>query len=292
MRLAAPWNARRAFVTAVTALSIMAGCDEPPPPAVELARAVCDARPRCDCTEAVADDDCRSTTEEIFSTYVALPPETILTYDSACGATVVRAYEDLGCGSSADLSYDLSRGRVAECDRCKLYVGDKELGEACARIELTDYDDCAQGLFCFVDGDDPTAEGRCQSPCDTAGEGESCRERRCAEGLACSSTLGSQRCVRPVGDGEPCDEGTCGEGLVCGVLSHTCARAPRVGEACEGRCAEGGYCAPDDAGSFSCRAKKAQGAACLLSDECESGQCDLQAEVCRGVEPLVCSLRF
>lgn len=253
---------------------------------------MCDPRPTCHCAEELSDESCRSTAESIFSQYVALPDDTALDYDAACGATVVAAYEALGCGTEADLAFDLSRGGVAECGRCKLYYGTKQVGEPCATLDEADYDDCAQGLFCFVEGDDPTAEGSCGDPCEAAGLGESCASRPCDEGLVCPTALGSTICQLAVGEGEPCDSGTCGEGLVCATLSGICVRTPGVGDPCDGDCADGSYCAKEDTAAFTCHATKHEGDACLVDGECDSHHCDLEANVCRVAPPLVCSQRF
>jgi hypothetical protein len=280
-------------VSGAAAALLLCCCEEAvPEPVPELGRTVCDQRTRCDCGDEVSEESCRAVAEELFSRYASLPPSSGLEYDPECGATVVAAYESLGCGTEAELTFDLSRGRVIECGRCRLYRGTKQLGEPCEWVDVTACDDCTQGLFCFVEGDDQSAEGTCVDPCETAGLGEPCIWKQCGEGLVCGKSTDSRFCQLPGGEGESCHNGTCAEGLVYGTISGKCMTTPQIGEPCDGACAPGAHCSSAGSGTSTCQPRKLAGEACSSRFECESLQCDEETLVCTGVEPLVCSQRF
>jgi hypothetical protein len=96
-----------------------------------------------------------------------------------------------------------------------------------------DYD-CQDGLLCF---DDLAANTNlCRSP---AGDGESCEDIKCAQGLSCEFEAFDARICRPTpGLGEPCTNRCDGYTYCEPVVGVTgvCRRLPGIGEPCHHGC--------------------------------------------------------
>lgn len=157
---------------------------------------------------------------------------------------------------------------------------------------------CAEGLFCSF-GASPVCkvQGVDSDPC----EGE---HDACAGALLCMS---DSMCHPRGGLDAPCDiarAGSCADGFFCDLSSATCALPrPESGLCSPGEpsdsCAVGFYCdcvdqqaegwCPDGygtppSGTYACVAQAANGAACTVDHECESGNCAFNLKQCAPVD--------
>jgi len=130
--------------------------------------------------------------------------------------------------------------------------------------------------------------------------GEACRFTSQCEAGRCSVTSeGCGLCLPVVKEGEACgpELALCDVEMACDVESRTC-RAPRpglgVGADCSppNFCESGLFCAADDAGVRTCRAKIPLGEACGATSECLDGFCGDDTKLCSSVPGLgeVCAL--
>jgi hypothetical protein len=91
---------------------------------------------------------------------------------------------------------------------------------------------CASGT-CYPG--DFTGCGTCITPVTL---GQDCVNTQCANNLVCSASSlvapGNPVCTTPVGVGGACnDDGVCPANAHCDRTTHTCARLPAIGEACD-----------------------------------------------------------
>ncbi|HEY6728259.1 MAG TPA: hypothetical protein VI197_29820 [Polyangiaceae bacterium] len=238
---------------------------------------------------------CTTTIEARFSAdYASADPDNY-TYDpdlaGDCLATARALYSDLGC-QLQDSAVEIDPSVNETCDR--VFEGKLEPGAPCAAdIE------CAS---------QPGEERDCTSLGSDDDATVCVIERRAAEGEACYWTCsqeGSTYYCSGAGVETPAVQGRCytNDQLYC--ASGVCARQPALGESCAGNatCHEG-YCLNDlcvpagDTGDpcqsdlecaddlycdgTACAPKKAEGAACEDSSECESGSCDYDEGTCTG----------
>jgi predicted small lipoprotein YifL len=149
-------------------------------------------------------------------------------------------------------------------------------------------DQCQRDLYCV--------KGACAAEIP---EGEPCPGRGCAVGLICDPTdpaLGSAgSCWRRPERRQPLEGEDClpslppclGENVYCSGETYKCTRLPTVGQRCFDYCDATSYC-PNAAGSpMKCLRKKAGGAICSESVECQSGSCEHP----RGCSPINCPTR-
>lgn len=219
-----------------------------------------------------------------------------LTYDGDCLSKRLNVMLDRGCET-------IEPGNSLFCgeENCLIYHGDKKEGEECEGG--VSQANCEQGLVCL---------GTCQKPCQNTGfdipEGDLCFDSEipfsglCAEGLICDRESGL--CASTPGEGETCVQGQCGEGLRCASMGtelqcivpkatgeacttatecasavctpgdQTCGDFPAVGEMCVGYCADGATCAiAADAQQLTCQTIPAKGEPCLTQtlEACADG---------------------
>ena len=180
-----------------------------------------------------------------------------LKYDGVCVARRRERLEAAACQTEAD---DLLDAACAEA--CKPYVGTVEEGDTCQRFGITvDLDDCAQGLRC---DDDKTCVPLCE-PTEPLAEGDRCMAGievlgQCETDLFCDVTDGRCRVAATVG--EPCNERPCAGDAVCdlGLDPRTCVPLRDAGEACTN------------------------------GDQCQSGRCEEQEQVCGAEAAIACGL--
>ena len=103
--------------------------------------------------------------------------------------------------------------------------------------------------------------------------GEACPEGSCRdEGTYCDATMTCKALGLP---GDACATGRdCSSYYTCDATMH-CALGPKIGEACATglRCSQPDtWC--DTAGTMTCKARQADGAACTANNQCESNFCD------------------
>jgi hypothetical protein len=111
-------------------------------------------------------------------------------------------------------------------------------------------------------------------PCPNGGGG-SCY----VLGLACDAT---DHCAKLLGKGAACSptDSLCAADLTCDATTKICTALPTTGQPCTGGCV-GGYCdRPTLGGAGTCKAAQPDGAACTVSDGCESGHCDTSSQKC------------
>jgi hypothetical protein len=83
---------------------------------------------------------------------------------------------------------------------------------------------CASG---HCNGSDPTRCGTCVAPVPL---GQACTGMECANNLVCSASV----CATPVGIGGDChDDSVCPVDGHCDQTTHTCAKLPALGDACD-----------------------------------------------------------
>ncbi len=242
-----------------------------------IAETVCNQQADCECPNALAVDQCKTLVESAYKKYLTSPsPE--LVYDAGCAGQSVDQISDLGCGAVKDLV------ETTECNVCKIYHGDKKVGEACQDYEDSLYDNCDQGLVC--------ADKKCVDFCSPAGEGEECLSRPCIEGYVCVLSLdsGTSSCEVAAGLGESCENTSCVTDLMCDFDTSTCVERPALGEHCQGSCQDGSYCdaSSDNVDDWVCVAPKADGEACEGDSECESLDCDHETDKCT-TRALICT---
>lgn len=244
------------------------------------AAALCDKYAECSCSPSMDLDACRADEEaDVMTTRVA-PASSGLRYDPYCGTRSVHAIADFGC-ETLDEVIAAARGDD-DCDPCKLYVGDRRVGESCTVHGPAD--DCVRGAACV--------DGSCVDVCAPVPLGEPCLQRRCEPDLICEVDLDTEgnivrsACVREAALGEPCiDDATCSQQLTCDLETEVCRMLPFVGEPCTFSCAEG-WCEQTGTGA-TCRAAQANGEACTFDEQCE-GDCDLALGVCISAQALAC----
>lgn len=171
-------------------------------------------------------------------------------------------------------------GTITETGVCsEIYTPQQAEGDACVAD-----DECVTG-FC-----DFSATNECYGNCALepapVGEGESCSNAPCADGLVCvtKSDFSGEECVQRGGQqvGENCSfgSGACADGLVCGLGS--CTEIPTLkadGESCnldDELCTPGFVCAnleqtADGGLSGTCSAPIAQGESCGQTFQCAVG---------------------
>ena len=241
---------------------------------VTMAHLVCDTEATC-CGNATPESqdnislagDCYDELEWSFRHEAELAGEYGLQADPSC-------FAQLGeCGTPLD-------ERALECQApCKLYYGDKTVGETCGIDGLRLVDNCAQGLVCehFVISSEPCGPGgfqtcdegelRCVDPC--AGDGESCDHWGAA--WQCAP---DEYCDAPWGDD---------------YAQGSCLPRAELGAACDAEyssCVPEGFCDPAAPDGPTCVVTRADGEACAYDLECASRRCgayedtDQQGGVC------------
>lgn len=251
---------------------------------------VCGQASSCGCFEDVAgaEESCKSALDGQLQEIIDVGNAAGLTYDGSCVGRFLDLAGSLGCRTSWTED-DFAEN---ECWLCKIFHGDKGVGEPCGQSSGYDVgDDCAQGLSCWGE--------RCVDPCATVGEGGDCSAGSCDDGLYCDWDYDIETeemtatCVRAAGEGEACGEQRCDDALECDIETMTCVSAPPlpgVGEACTGSCREEAYCdtTDPDASSWTCVARKSDGEACESDQECLTWRCE--EGTCTPDGPIICSL--
>lgn len=140
-------------------------------------------------------------------------------------------------------------------------------------------DSCDSGGFC--DPEAAACDGNQQKCVPLAGEGESCADIDCQQGLVCIDPGGSATCKSPAAAGESCqDNRDCQADLICS--QDKCTVPAAAGQACNVgseaslllACQAGLYCDADilhHENSGTCRPRKGSGEECIMFYECNSG---------------------
>lgn len=229
------------------------------------------ARRTCDVTDAdgrAPDDDClralRGTVDEngacaIDAQCKSQRCELEACPDACCAGTCIGPPADprpIGFSSSCSSSSQCVTGSYCAASRTceRLLVVD---------MPCTDASECAYGLGC-------AGTPRTCKPLPALGD--DCPDRVCRDdGTYCAP---SGTC-EPLGlDGDPCtSSAACSPFYRCDRTQQRCRHGAAVGEPCASslQCAAvGTYC---DTDTGTCAARKSQGEACDLDDECESASC-------------------
>ncbi len=158
-----------------------------------------------------------------------------------------------------------------------------EIGEPCA-------DGCVEGAYCGAGGTCVPLEpagGRCQSDyvcgyglrcdegtcADTPGRGEPCTDGTCENAFGDRCDLTSATCVRlSPAAGRCLGDYDCQRPLQCGSTGR-CEHAPRIGQACIGECAPGGFCLQGTCEAYAQGSD--DGETCDLDRKCKSHFCDV-----------------
>lgn len=149
---------------------------------------------------------------------------------------------------------------------------------------------CADGLICKYSATAGTSlcrpVGTIGAPCSF--------DYDCQDGLLCYDDLaaGASLCRSPAGDGESCKEFRCAPGLSCEIEAfdaRVCRPIPRLGEPCTNRCEEYAYCDLVVGVTGVCRPLPAIGEPCFLMHLCDRNVvCDPDSDLCVREQPLIC----
>jgi hypothetical protein len=253
-------------------------------------------------------------------------------FDSQCESRMCNAPADGGCGVCVDVRAlgepcdgpheGCSRSATCTAGVCK--SNKKTLGEPCMLGVKGDPRECDDELYC-APHDPPNGDGGMGTcaprgvlggACDVivgcafgadcerglcvvarvGQEGDSCDQRRCAEGLFCAEGGTCRAATLPIGAdcGAVIGQDTCALGGACeltggppqnGLYPMACVAGRKEGELCaSSHCEEGLFCAaPEGKGDYVCKRRlpagqPCHGDECAAGLECRAGVC---AEACR-----------
>lgn len=202
---------------------------------------ICDAYQTCGCGEIAGVDltNCRAGLGFSYDAFGDQVRELNLTYDGDCVERLINAMAERGC--ETEVQYN----PYCRPEQCQVYYGTKQVGEECEGG--LSYSECAQGLVCL---------GECQEPCQNG-------MINIPEGGVCYD---EERGIR----------GACDVDLLCDTTGDgTCKTLPTVGEPClqNALCAEGLYCNAFEGEPIVCEPVLAEGAECIYPVSCESTNC-------------------
>jgi len=259
-----------ALAGAAAALFASAGCT--PAQSVfeaycaKYAEVICNVQVDCECTQSEVLDECLfAQTEGCIDNVIYALETGNIAFDDAVADTCLDDMQSALGACDYEAEYPESCAGV--------FYGILDQGETCY-----DSDQCAEGLACNWD------LNQCQP---LAASGQSCEFVDCVEGVYCD--WDTYLCVTPHPNGEDCTDGVpCAEGFYCDDYgTGTCVPPHAATEDCADYipCVDGYYCDDTD---YTCVPQKADGEPCLYSDECLSGDCDWDAEIC--ISPEFCDL--
>ena len=186
----------------------------------------------------------------VFACCDAAERDDVLLFDPAPAtqAECEARYESFFGAVAVDLRKGIEAGRI---------VYDEARADTC--FTKAEAAACADFFGSHFFDEDPDCEAMFQG---TVALGGGCLgDDECEDpGASCAGASGTElgTCKAPPGAGEPCQNGLCGPGLTCRL----------------------------DEGMLKCVAPTADGAACDLDIDCQSGYCDFQAGICAAPAPV------
>lgn len=217
-----------------------------------LASAFCTTYYDCGCMETYpiyeGENECVEHITELLLGHLEQGINDELEYDHDCLDATIEMLEGIGCVTADMVTVGTPEEALLDAAfQCRMYNGDKALGDECVHLVSARGDECGLGLACH-DGFSMCFDNT------FIAEDEPCGldERRCDSGMICgwSMAAGQDVCQRPVALGASCAVSPyCEHDAYCDDQQQ-CSPLPRADEPCATQlgpdvCAAGHRCGAD-----------------------------------------------